>query len=226
MTEKEKKDSLIKKTPSIEELEGRFLFLEDKNLRDSVSIAFQYIIFLVSLETDYKLPGPIRYSFFKNVIIYTASIIECCLHYCIKKYKDNDLIKDSEFPKDWVYKDPKILYKITDKNEEVCGAIRFKKAKRFTDNITFKDINSIARKSGILTKDLFEKSDKLRDARNKIHLVSEKNALFFKQQDVDYYFKVAKLILDRIEDKLKSLYEVTKDYDYSDEELRLLGIKD
>jgi len=62
---------------------NRFSFVQNEILRENIAIKMQYIVFLVSLEEEYELPGAVTYSTFKTVIIFTASIIEALVNYKI-----------------------------------------------------------------------------------------------------------------------------------------------
>lgn len=79
----EKNNSNILK---VEDLEKRYLFVENEILRKNLSINLQYIVFLIKQEEDNELPGTITYSIYKNLILYTTSIIEGLLMYILKHY--------------------------------------------------------------------------------------------------------------------------------------------
>jgi hypothetical protein len=94
-------------------LENRFNFIHEDLLRTNLSISFRYVIFLVLLESEYDLPGAISYSLYKNIILFTATIIESCLHYCLRQYLDKGVIKSSDImPWEWMDDSCKELYKI------------------------------------------------------------------------------------------------------------------
>ena len=56
-------------------LQQRFKFIEDTTLSINTVIAFRYIIFLINLEQQVNLPGPIIYSLYKDIIVQTASVV-------------------------------------------------------------------------------------------------------------------------------------------------------
>jgi len=47
--------------PEIEFLEERFSFIDNKILRTNLSISFQYVVFLITLEEEVTLQGPVSY---------------------------------------------------------------------------------------------------------------------------------------------------------------------
>ncbi len=199
-------DNLINDVPALEHLAGRFLFIKDEELRQNITIAFQYIIFLIAVEGQITWPGPIIYSIFKDIMVYTGSIVESCLRYCIKEYFKAGKID----PKDVMIAEWKInkhfqIYKIDD-NTEVCSLVRHKKFEDFGDETRFKDINKIAQKVGILTKELFEKADRIRIDRNKVHVVATGETHdYFTKENTQATFKSAKEIIQRVEEKLLEL---------------------
>lgn len=61
--------------------EERFDFIQNEVLKSNLAISMQYIAFLIKIETDIKITVAVEYSIFKNIIQYTASIIEGILNY-------------------------------------------------------------------------------------------------------------------------------------------------
>ncbi len=196
-------DNIVNDIPALDHLAGRFLFIKDEVLRENVTIAFQYIIFLISIESEITWQGSIIYSIFKDVMVYTGSVVESCLHYCVKEYfKANKLNRADVMTYEWKIDKHISIYKI-DETKEVCSLIRHKKMEDFCDQTQFKDINNIAKKAGILTDDLFKKAEKIREDRNKVHLVAlGKTHDYFTKDNVEASFKSAKEIIERIESKL------------------------
>ena len=83
------KSSLNITVPLQQDLEKRFEFINDKTLRTNIALTFKYIIFLINLEDEYELPGTILYSIYKDIILYTAVVIESCIHHCLKQFISN-----------------------------------------------------------------------------------------------------------------------------------------
>ncbi len=200
------KSSLNITVPLQQDLEKRFEFINNKTLRTNIALTFKYIIFLINLEDEYELPGTISYSIYKDIILYTATIIESCIHYCLKQYIYTKEIKASDvLPLEWKYKDCKELYKIS-KDKMVVGAIKNKSTRKFSDTIQFQTLNKAALKANIFDKELYKKSDILRKQRNYIHLAALKEIDdLYEKKDIQEAFDYAKAVIGRIEEKLSKL---------------------
>ncbi len=204
MEKKRNKINLRKKIPTTAELTDRFLFIEDEILRENVVITFQYLIFLIAILDDLEADNTtISSSIHKDMIVYTGSIIESILHYCLKQYIDNDLIRSHEaMSTKWDMRDHKVLYEISN-TEKVCGAIKYKKTERLTDQTNFIVINRACKKAGILTNILFDKSEEVRNLRNKIHLSGLRlvdNS--YSKDDSQAVFDTAKKVIEKVEERL------------------------
>ncbi len=200
------KKSLDLHIPTQETLDTRFASITNQTLRGNIAIAFRYIIFLISLESEYELPAAISYSLFKDVILYTCSIVESCTHYCLKECIDTGHIRSSDImPNEWKDDSCVELYKISE-NQSVFGGVKHKKPEKFTSKTQLHILNGAALKSGLFTRDLYERADKLRTQRNNIHLVAlEKIDDLYEKKDIQEAFESAKLIINRIEEKLSEI---------------------
>lgn len=189
--------------PSQEDLEKRFLFVRNEILRTNIVIAFRYITFFISMESEYKVPGIILYSIYKDTILYTSAIVESCIHYCIKECIDTGHIKSSDvMPFEWKEDSCLELYKISE-DERVCGVVRHRKPDTFTQKTQYSVLNDVAKKIGILNGELFLLADKLREDRNKIHLAGlSKTDDYYEEKDIKEAFSSATQILNAIEKKL------------------------
>ncbi len=180
--------------------ENRFLFVKNEILRENISISMQYVIFLVSLEEEYELPGATTYSVFKTIILYTASIIESLISYRLKQMiKNNVVTNDKIMGKEEKYPEIKELYKISN-TEKICGVKKVIMRKKLSDNTMFQELNRAAKKAGLFTYPLFEKAEKLKEIRNRIHLsgltdIEDK----YSKSDIIKVFEIAKSLIVRIE---------------------------
>lgn len=192
-------DKIISNIPSQETLENRFLFINNEVLRTNLAIALKYITFLTSLEAELKLPGTMVYTIYKDIIIYTSSIVESCLNYTLNELIHHKKIKASCIPFEW--KDDKCveLYSIT-KSKKIYGVIRHKKFENINNKTQFKTINEIAYKAKVINKTIFNDLETLRLKRNHIHLTSLDIAdVFYDKDDVNQSFKITKIFLNRVE---------------------------
>lgn len=201
-----KVDEIIQDVPSQRHVEGRFSFIKNKILRVNIAVAFQYIIFLISLEEESRFPGPVSYSLYKDIVFYTASVVESVLHYCVQEYIDAGLVKEEDImPSHWEYKNCKKIYEMSEK-EDLYLATGTKKYEEFGNKTISLVVNRAAKKAEILTDNLFERAEKLREERNKIHLAAlEMIDDYYSKSDIEEAFESAQKIIERIEGLLKSL---------------------
>lgn len=199
-------NDVLDKIPSQEIAEKRFYFIKDRTLRTNMVIAFRYMFFLLILENEYKLPGPISYSIYKNIIIYTAAIAESVLHYCLKTLLKEGLIEsDKTLSKEWKERLCKDIYKISE-NEKVCGVIKHETIEKFSEKTQYQTLNRCALRSGIFNQDLFEKSEKLREKRNRIHLAGLKKVDdLYGETDTKEAFTTTANIIKVVESKILSI---------------------
>jgi len=194
--------------PSLTIFETRFSFIKNDILRINIAIAFRYVFFLLDLTEDKSstLPGSIIYSLYKDIILYTATIIESCIHYCLKEYVDKGKVKSADImPEEWKEKDIKELYSISE-TEKICAITKKLGHQRFSHQTQFIVINRAALKAKIFDRELFEKAKKLRQKRNHIHLAALKEVDdYYEKKDVQEAFDDAKEIIQQIERKLLEL---------------------
>ncbi|MCK5416338.1 hypothetical protein KAI92_02835 [Candidatus Parcubacteria bacterium] len=209
MVDKFSKKEILDKVPSEESLEENFLFIKDDLLRQNISIALRYITFLTIIQDSMKIKGTIQYSIYKTIILYTASIVESSLLYCLKEFKRNGKIKDSDIMNsEWKYYDVKTIYKIPEsvRDEDIIVGKKYRKHQKLANNIQFQTIIRASLKCKILNKDLVRGVDKLKDNRNKIHLTSLKeNDDYFTKRDIIKAFTTSNRVLKKIEYQLSSL---------------------
>ncbi len=164
--------NIEKLIPPLNKIEERFMFIDDEILRKNISLALQYILVIIGiLDKERAENSSIAHALHKNMAVYYATITEGCLHYCLKKYIEKNLVHSKDvMPGEWKNKECKDLFTIS-KNEKVCGIIRIYKNEQLKDNTKFITISRATKKAGILTDKLFDEVEKLRDQRNKIHLM-------------------------------------------------------
>ena len=201
MTKKKSLDSI--KFIEVKDLKNtRFTFVENEILRENISIKMQYIVFLVSLEEEYELPGAVTYSTFKIITIYAASIIESLIHYKLDNLLKNERIKEANIMgKEIKYLNCIELHPISD-TEKICGIKKVTKTKILSNNSSFHDLNKAAKKSSLFNDNLFKKAEELRQMRNRIHLYSLKEKEIdeiYSKDNINKIFSITKAIIDQIE---------------------------
>ena len=78
-----------------EAFERRFAFVEDDTLRKNISIAFEYVIFLLDTAGKDGIKGLIKSSLYKDALVYTGTIVEACLVHAVLKCLEKNKRKKS-----------------------------------------------------------------------------------------------------------------------------------
>lgn len=189
--------------PEIEFLEDRFQFIENEVLRTNLSISFQYVIFLITMEEEITLQGPISYSIFKNIILNTAAIVEGSLHHLVGELiKRDELNPDKLFPKEEIYSNRKVLYKVSD-DTEICGIHFKRKSAKLKASTGFSDLNRACKRAKLFNEQLFLEVEELREKRNKIHLAGLKEVdNYYQKEDIQKALETVSKILRLVERNL------------------------
>jgi len=187
-------------------IERRFAFIENEILRTNIIIAFRYIVFLINLEQNTQLPGPIIYSLHKDMIVQTAIIVESCVHYLLKSYLESKRISDAVLQTDWKEDKCVIIEESDHGNRQICAIIRHKNTILLTKHTQFVVLNRICLRASLFNRSIFNSVEELREARNKIHLAGlESIDEIYEKDEVDLQFKNAQRVINHIEKKLKEL---------------------
>lgn len=182
------------------DLQDRFAFVDNETLKANIAIKMKHIVFLVSLEEEYDLPGAITYSVFKTVIIYTASIIESLVHFKLRQLINEGRAEESKMMgNEKKYSNWNKLYEIS-RLEKVFGVVETLKPKKLNSNTSFRDLNKVSKKVGLFDENLFEKSEEIRELRNRIHLYSLKDVDDqYSKNDIADIFSMTGELVDRVE---------------------------
>lgn len=188
------------KFAEVKDLEKRFNFIKSPILKENIAINMQYIVFLLSIEAEYELPGAVTYSTFKTIILFTASIIESLIHHKLSELVAEKKIKEDQImSKEKKYPCIKELHKIST-NERICGVREIINSKKLSDDTDFCELNRAAKRCELFTEDIFRKAEKIRTMRNRIHPYGLKEVDDkYKKQDIDDVFSMARIIIERIE---------------------------
>ncbi len=193
--------------PNQEKSEERFEFIQDETLKSNLAIVLRYIVFLVNLERYNGLTGPILFPLYKDMIVQTATIVESCTHYIVRRYLDSNTVKNPEIMDElWIEERKEILLEIDGGERRVCGVVEHKGTEKFTKYTQFINLNRACKRAKIFSEKSFKASEILRESRNKIHLSGlSKVEMFYTKKDVDDHFNYASIVLKRIEEKLQEL---------------------
>lgn len=188
----------------VEDLEKRFLFVENEVLRKNLAINLQYIVFLIQQEEEYELPGTITYSIYKNLILYTTSIIEGLLVHTFRQLLESGKVSEKSMKSKKEYKEIKEIYKIDNSTSIVSGK-QIRGHEKFTRRTSFHDVIQASRKAKVLDKELLKEVDDLREKRNKIHLAGlDIVDDYYSKKEVDEVFNLTQRFTIEIEKALKS----------------------
>ena len=187
--------------PELEYFSERFEFITNENLKTNLSISFQYIVFLIKVETELQTTGAVEYSIFKNIIQYTASIVEGVMHYGLEyAIKSRQVSEQSVMPKVESFSSKKLLHKIDDKTE-ILGVTKIKKHERFKKNTQFKTICDAYKKGKLLNANLIDQVNTLREKRNRIHLAGlTQIENYYTKSDINSAFKTANEVIAAVKD--------------------------
>jgi hypothetical protein len=163
------------------------------------------VIFLITIEEEIELQGPVSYSIFKNIILNTAAIVEGALHHLLKQLiEDKRIDPEKILTKEDKYSNKKILY-TTEDGTEICGIHIKKVPAKLRPNTNFQEINRACKRAELLSDEFFGEVEELREKRNKIHLAGlKKEDDLFGKRDIQNAFKTAKKVLDLVEDRLEN----------------------
>jgi hypothetical protein len=201
MTTQKDRLELRGKVSTIEELSERFYFIEDEVIRSNVALSFQYIIFLIAVVDELHAEHTsISSSIYKDMIVHTGTIIEACLHYSLRKFIDAEIIKSSEvMPK--IKKDVlvKLLFEL-DEGQQIRLIKKQVSNEKLKVTTAFKVINEATKKADIITPELYEKVERVRELRNNIH-VTGLSAIDdgYDKEIANEVFDIASEVIQRIE---------------------------
>lgn len=163
------------KTQPAKNLEGNYSFISNTTLRSNLSIATQYLLFLISLDSEYELPGPVVYSVYKNIIVYIASLTEALISYTLKKLLDGNVIKNEDIMGfEWKRDKSKEIVTLDD-GRIVKGVIEHKVFNPLSTETQFIELNRAAKRATLFSESLFNNAEEIRKRRNRIHIAGLKD---------------------------------------------------
>lgn len=185
--------------PELDYFSERFDFISNETLKSNLSISFQYIVFLIKIETDFQTTGAVEYSIFKNIIQYTASIVEGVMHYGLEKAIAVGAVEEkSVMPKVETYKDRKLIYKADDEIE-ILAVTKVQKHEKYKKNTQFKTICDAYKKGKLIDGSLINEVNDLREKRNRIHLAGlTKIENYYIKDDIDNAFSTAQKVIEAV----------------------------
>jgi len=177
--------------------EERFSYIDDDNLRKHMWDTLEFIVHILAISS--KFPEKARNYFYKTCILYTASIIESQIHFCIKKMGHKEIEKE----KIWDYKNPKVIYKDSCNDTTIISCIRKRPKIPLNNSIDFKLLNEFSKKIWLYGNNMYWEINKIRELRNQIHLMKLKHThRIYPKEQLDQIFATTRELLKIIEERL------------------------
>lgn len=192
--------SLVVQYPKTDDLLRRFSFVDNRILQENVAIAVQHISFLVSLDAEYELSGAIQNSAYKNIIMLSASVAEGLINWKLHKITE----ARPELREDCCIKKPTYIEVkqicLNESRDEIWAVKKGRQVIPLDSETDFMKLITYAKKVKLFDDDLESQANKLRIARNKVHLASlaEVDDKYTKKQ-IDECFGIMASIIQCIE---------------------------
>jgi len=201
------KPALNFELPEKSNLASRFNFIDDKDLKAQLSIAIEYVTFLIGLSEQYQIQPTVLFSIYKDIVLHTSCIVEACLHHALKKISNVGTDKEKEALRKHDKKYKKVTkYHIISPQEAVVCAIEKVTSSTINDDAKFNDLVTSAKKIQLFDNDLCAKAHYLRKKRNEIHLFSSDSRVsIYNKRVINKVFAETKDVLRCLENKLTSI---------------------
>jgi len=176
--------------------EARFCYIKDDNLRKHMWDAMEFIADLLFVSNNF--PESNKNYFHKTCILYTASLIESHIHYCVLENWFTEYQS-----KNFTYKNIKELH-VCDDGFMIMSWKREKEKISIKWNIDFNLLNTFAYKiAKIYDEKMFKNIDKIRKLRNQIHLMKlEDLDRKYSKKQLDNIFEISRDLFKIIENNL------------------------
>lgn len=199
----EKSNGVVEDLMPKQAFERRFAFIEDDTLKKNIAIAFEYIVFLIEMASKEEHKKLIRSSLYKNMLVYTGSIVEACLAYVVCEHIKNGKLRISKVsPLIWKEEAQGIIHALS-KQRRIRYVIEHSNYEDISNSTNFIDINKACLRGNILNEREYEIAEEIRKTRNKIHVSALKNIdNSYNKADLDIFFEKAGTIITKVEKKL------------------------
>lgn len=180
----------------VEELKKGFSFVKDIYLANNMAYTMQHIVFSLQVFQDIRIPGTLKYSLGKGIIVDTVSIIEGLCHYWLRykvlfqNYKSSDFLKSKPKLKE-------IKEIVIDINgNKVVAAHKIEGITDIEGEVRFIDlINGLIRKR-LVSERLGGDLKIIAKWRNMVHLMGldDEDRKYFREEDIRFTFDLAKRV--------------------------------
>lgn len=182
------------------EYEARFSYINDDNLRKHMWDTLEFISNILSIADEFTEQE--KNYFHKTAILYTASIIESQIHFCIKRMWYTEI----ENKKTREYKNVNIIYKDSNNKTEIMSCNRTRPITKLNWCVDFWLLNKFSKEKWLYNETIFTEIEKTRKLRNKIHLMKlEDIDRKYTKKQLDGVFETARKLFKIIEHKLETI---------------------
>ena len=161
-----------------------FSFIDNKILRENIEYLandISVLMIITELQENVRIGGFLR----KNIIIYTASIVEALLLWKIDMESKSEKITLLDV---WNYYDIIPIYMC--ENFDIISGKRNRK-KRDISKLDFNRMIQVCKEQKILGENLIKRLDRVRRIRNKLHISgTETIRKSYSQSDINFVFEV------------------------------------
>lgn len=183
-----------------DEFEARFSYIDNDNLRKHMWDALKFITNIISIADQFSVQE--KNYFYKTCILYTASIIESHIHFCLQKMGyteiENKRIRD--------YKNVNVIYKDSNWDTEIISCNRKRPKSKLEGYIDFALLNTFSKQEWLYNENLYWKIEKVRKLRNQIHLMKLENInRTYSTPELNEVFGTARELFKIIESKLTTI---------------------
>jgi hypothetical protein len=201
------KATLAVSLPEKGNLDSRFGFIGDVDLRQRLCLAMEFIVFLVELQERYKLQPTIIFSINKDIVLHTSCIVEACLHYTLITVQKKGTAAEKQLLKKQEKQYKRVQrYDAISSTENVVGAIERIFEHDLGDEEKFNDLLSYAEKIGLLDAEFCTKAHYLRKKRNEIHLFAlDSKKIIYNRKTINKVFNDTKDVLQHLEERVTQL---------------------
>jgi hypothetical protein len=196
--------------PEHEDLVSRFAFVGNDFLREELSLVLEYVIFLIQLTEKMTEKPTILYSIHKDIVLWTACIVEAALHYtlCVLAEKGSKEEQKKLLDLSPVYKEMKKCWTLPlskDGYEQnlACGIQRM--VPQSLKGMLLQPLIDKAHAIGLFDASMKKKASYLRTRRNELHLQSLDTRTIYDKNTINTVFSDTRIILNCLQERLSGM---------------------
>ncbi|GEM_PF-3165159 len=196
--------------PGHESLVARFAFVDNEALREELSLVLEYVTFLTQLEKTLGSRPTIAFSVRKDIVLWTACIVEATLHHalCVLQKRGTQEEKRKLVGLHPEYKEMKKCWQLPAQEDGyeqniVCGIQCL--VPQSLKGMLFQELIERAGGIGLFDAEIKRKATYLRKRRNELHLQALDTKSVYEKTTITKVFEDAGIILKCLEERLASI---------------------